>query len=108
MNSRVTADQEMRQFNVKLAPEGSEFVQDVLRPQLGLPYNNGEAAPRTECSAPHTWFYLPVPAVRALEQDAELHKVHILGVPIDASSQALRVARSTPLRHADVVLELLR
>src|SRR5208283_5808343 len=43
MKSRVTADQEMRQLNVKLALEDSEFLQDVLRPELGLPYN-AEAA----------------------------------------------------------------
>jgi hypothetical protein len=76
MKSRVTADQEMRQLNVKLAREDSEFVQDVLRPQLGLPYN--AEAVRELIARLRTWFYLPVPVVRTLEKDAELHIVHIV------------------------------
>jgi hypothetical protein len=71
MKSRVTADQEIRQLNVKLAPEDSEFVQDVLRPQLGLPYN--AEAVRELIARLRTWFYLPAPVVHTLEQDAELH-----------------------------------
>ena len=74
--SRVTADQEMRQLNVKLAPEDSEFVQAVLRPRLGVAYN--AEAIREVISQLRTWFRLPANVVEALKKDADAHELHIL------------------------------
>jgi hypothetical protein len=72
--SRVTADQGMRQLNVKLAPEDSEFVQAVLRPWLGVAYN--AEAVREVISQLRTWFRLPANVVEALKQDADAHEPH--------------------------------
>ena len=74
--SRVSADQEMRQLNLKVPAEDSEFVQQVLRPQLGFPYN--AEAVREVISQLRTWFRLPSYVVDVLKKDAEAQKLHIL------------------------------
>ena len=75
--SRVTADQEMRQLNVKVLPQDSEFIQEVLRPQLGVPYNAD--AVREVISRLRTWFHLPAHVVQTLKKDAEgLHVIDYL------------------------------
>jgi hypothetical protein len=74
--SRVTADLEMRQLNVKVAPEDSEFVEDVLRPKLGFPYN--AEAVREVISQLRTWFHLPGYVVDTLKQDADAQKLNTL------------------------------
>lgn len=72
----LPADQEMRQLNVKVPPEDANFVQEVLRPQLGFPYN--AEAVREVISQLRTWFRLPVYVVDVLKKDAEAQKLHIL------------------------------
>ena len=75
--SRVTADLQMRQVNVRVTAEDSEFVQSVLRPQLGLPYNADVV--REVISLLRTWFHLPAHVVDALKKDADAQKLHTLG-----------------------------
>ncbi len=72
----LPADQEMRQLNVKVPPEDANFVQEVLRPQLGFPYN--AEAVREVISQLRTWFRLPSYVVDVLKKDAEAQKLHIL------------------------------
>ena len=72
----LPADQEMRQLNVKVPPEDANFVQEVLRPALGFPYN--AEAVREVISQLRTWFRLPVYVVDVLKKDAESQKLHIL------------------------------
>ncbi|MGO9829686.1 MAG: hypothetical protein ACLPJH_06060 [Myxococcaceae bacterium] len=72
----LPADQEMRQLNVKVPPEDANFVQEVLRPQLGFPYN--AEAVREVISQLRTWFRLPSYVVDVLKRDAESQKLHIL------------------------------
>ncbi len=72
----LPADQEMRQLNVKVPPEDANFVQEVLRPQLGFPYN--AEAVREVISQLRTWFRLPGYVVDVLKKDAEAQKLHIL------------------------------
>jgi hypothetical protein len=72
----LPADQEMRQLNVKVPPEDANFVQEVLRPQLGFPYN--AEAVREVISQLRTWFRLPGYVVDVLKKDADAHKLHIL------------------------------
>jgi len=72
----LPADQEMRQLNVKVPPEDANFVQEVLRPQLGFPYN--AEAVREVISQLRTWFRLPVYVVDVLKKDADAQKLHIL------------------------------
>jgi hypothetical protein len=72
----LPADQEMRQLNVKVPPEDANFVQEVLRPQLGFPYN--AEAVREVISQLRTWFRLPVYVVDVLKKDADTQKLHIL------------------------------
>ncbi len=72
----LPADQEMRQLNVKVPPEDANFVQEVLRPQLGFPYN--AEAVREVISQLRTWFRLPSYVVDVLKKDAESQKLHIL------------------------------
>ena len=72
----LPADQEMRQLNVKVPPEDANFVQEVLRPQLGFPYN--AEAVREVISQLRTWFRLPLYVVDVLKKDAEAQKLHIL------------------------------
>jgi hypothetical protein len=72
----LPADQEMRQLNVKVPPEDANFVQEVLRPALGFPYN--AEAVREVISQLRTWFRLPVYVVDVLKKDAEAQKLHIL------------------------------
>ncbi len=66
----------MRQLNVKVPPEDANFVQEVLRPQLGFPYN--AEAVREVISQLRTWFRLPSYVVDVLKKDAESQKLHIL------------------------------
>ncbi len=66
----------MRQLNVKVPPEDANFVQEVLRPQLGFPYN--AEAVREVISQLRTWFRLPGYVVDVLKKDADAHKLHIL------------------------------
>jgi hypothetical protein len=66
----------MRQLNVKVPPEDANFVQEVLRPQLGFPYN--AEAVREVISQLRTWFRLPVYVVDVLKKDADAQKLHIL------------------------------
>src|SRR5450631_4658290 len=72
----LPADQEMRQLNVKVPPEDANYVQEVLRPQLGFPYN--AEAVREVISQLRTWFRLPSYVVDVLKRDAEAQKLHIL------------------------------
>jgi hypothetical protein len=72
----LPADQEMRQLNVKVPPEDANFVQEVLRPALGFPYN--AEAVREVISQLRTWFRLPVYLVDVLKKDADAQKLHIL------------------------------
>ena len=72
----LPADQEMRQLNVKVPPEDANFVQEVLRPQLGFPYN--AEAVREVISQLRTWFRLPSYVVEVLKKDAEAQKLHVL------------------------------
>jgi hypothetical protein len=74
--SPIPADQEMRQLNVKVPPEDSEYVQEVLRPQLGFPYN--AEAVREVISQLRTWFNLPAYVVEALKNNAETEGLHTL------------------------------
>jgi hypothetical protein len=75
--SRITDEQGMRQLNVKLPREDSEFLQEVLRPQLNLPYN--AEAVRELISQLRTWFRLPAYVVEALKKDADAQRLHTLG-----------------------------
>lgn len=75
--SRVTAEQEMRQLNVKVSQEDSEFIQEILRLQLGVPYNAD--AVREVISRLRTWFHVPRHVFAALQQDSETHELHIIG-----------------------------
>jgi hypothetical protein len=72
----LPADQEMRQLNVKVPPEDANYVQEVLRPQLGFPYN--AEAVREVISQLRTWFRLPGYVVEVLKKDADAQGLHIL------------------------------
>ena len=72
----MPADQEMRQLNVKVPPEDAHFVQEVLRPALGFPYN--AEAVREVISQLRTWFRLPAYVVERLKKDAAAQKLHFL------------------------------
>lgn len=79
MKSRITDEQEMRQLNVKLFQEDSEFVQYVLRPELNLPYN-AEAVPEViSC--------LRRPDAQARRRRAQAPRACL---PSNASARALR------------------
>jgi hypothetical protein len=75
--SRVTAEQEMRQLNVKVLPQDSEFIQEVLRPQLGVPYNADVVL--EVISRFRTWFHAPRHVLTAVKQDAEAQEPHVIG-----------------------------
>ena len=72
----MPADQEMRQLNVKVPPEDAHFVQEVLRPALGFPYN--AEAVREVISQLRTWFRLPAYVVDLLKRDAAAQGLNIL------------------------------
>ena len=72
----MPADQEMRQLNVKVPPEDAHFVQEVLRPALGFPYN--AEAVREVISQLRTWFRLPPYVVELLKRDAAAQRLNIL------------------------------
>ncbi len=72
----MPADQEMRQLNVKVPPEDAHFVQEVLRPALGFPYN--AEAVREVISQLRTWFRLPAYVVELLRRDAAAQGLNIL------------------------------
>jgi hypothetical protein len=72
----MPVDQEMRQLNVKVPPEDAHFVQEVLRPTLGFPYN--AEAVREVISQLRTWFRLPAYVVELLQRDAAALGLNIL------------------------------
>jgi hypothetical protein len=64
------------ELNIKLAPEDSEYIQETLRQQLGLPYNS--EAVREVIAHLRTWFQLPGTVVQLLREDAESRHLNIL------------------------------
>jgi hypothetical protein len=72
----IPREYETRQLNIKLAPEDSEYLQEALRPHLGLPYN--AEAVRGVITHLRTWFRLPGAVVRLLKEDAMTHHLNIV------------------------------
>lgn len=72
----LSAEHEMRQLNVKLAPEDASFVQEGLRQQLGVPYN--AEAVREVIAQLRIWFRLPAYVVARLKWDADVQKLHLV------------------------------
>jgi hypothetical protein len=72
----IPPEQETRQLNIKLAPEDSEYLQETLRQDLGLPYN--AEAVREVIAHLRTWFRLPGTVGQLLKEDAESRHLNIL------------------------------
>ena len=89
--SRITDEQGMRQLNVKLPPEDSEFVQNVLRPQLNVPYNAD--ALREVISQLRTWFRLPAYVGRGAQGRRRCAEAPRTRVSADASAYPVRGPR---------------
>jgi hypothetical protein len=72
----IPPEQETRQLNVKLAPEDFDYLQRILRPALGLPYDAETV--REVIARLRTWFRLPAHVTSVLKTDADSRKLHLL------------------------------
>jgi hypothetical protein len=72
----IPPEQETRQLNINLAPEDSEYIQETLRQQLGLPYN--AEAVREVIATLRTWFHLPATVANTLKPDAASRHLNVL------------------------------
>jgi hypothetical protein len=72
----IPPEQETRQLNVKLAPEDLDYLQRILRPALGLPYDAETV--REVTARLRTWFRLPAHVSSVLKTDADCRELHLL------------------------------
>jgi hypothetical protein len=72
----IPPEQETRQLNVKLAPEDLDYLQRILRPALGLPYDAETV--REVIARLRTWFRLPAHVSTPLKKDADSRELHLL------------------------------
>jgi hypothetical protein len=72
----IPPEQETRQLNVKLASEDLDYLQRILRPALGLPYDAETV--REVIARLRTWFRLPAHVSSVLKTDAESRELHLL------------------------------
>jgi hypothetical protein len=72
----IPPEQETQQLNVKLAPEDLDYLQRILRPALGLPYDAETV--REVIARLRTWFRLPAHVSSMLKTDADSRELHLL------------------------------
>ena len=81
-------DEALQPLNVKVPSEDLYFVQEVLKPALGVSYN--AEAVREVLVQLRTCFRLPQYVVDVLEAEMKAKKLNILGLRPGAASAALR------------------
>ncbi len=72
----IPPEQQTRQLNVKLAPEDLDYLQRILRPALGFPYDAETV--REVIARLRTWFRLPAHVSAVLKKDADSRELHLL------------------------------
>jgi predicted DNA binding CopG/RHH family protein len=69
-------DEALQPLNVKVPSEDMYFLQEELKPALGVSYN--AEAMRQVLVQLRTWFRLPAYVVDRLKKDASAQKLHLL------------------------------
>ena len=72
----IPPEQQTRQLNVKLSPEDLDYLQRILRPALGFPYDAETV--REVIARLRTWFRLPAHVSAVIKRDADSRELHLL------------------------------